>query len=60
MKTVARMLAKDGTELCRAEVDGGTLRSAMVAVVGRLLYEADQAADLGWEIIEVKVNRWEV
>jgi len=54
------MLAKDGTELCRAEVDGGTLRSAMVAVVGRLLYEADQAADLGWEIIEVKVNRWEV
>jgi len=60
MKTRAKMIDVEGESLCIVEIDGGTLRSAVQAAVGRLIHTADANADLNWTHIEIYVNRWMV
>jgi hypothetical protein len=51
------MKAKDEV-ICVAEIEGGTLKSAVNAVMRRLLNEADyMPIDREWTSVEVQVNR---
>ena len=59
MRTTAQMIDDKGRVVCEVEIEGGTIRSAVQAVVGRLIHTADINADAHWEMIEVKVYRWE-
>jgi hypothetical protein len=49
----------DGRALCSVSIEGGTLRSAVQAAVGRLIHTADEHADKNWDHVEIYVNRWE-
>lgn len=53
------MIDDKGRVMCEVEIDGGTIRSATQAAVGRLIHTADVNADAKWETIEIKVYRWE-
>jgi hypothetical protein len=57
VKARAIMKAKDEV-ICVAEIEGGTLKSAVNAVMRRLLNEADyMPIDREWTSVEVQVNR---
>jgi hypothetical protein len=58
MITTAQMML-DGRALCTVSIEGGTVRSAVQAAVGRLIHTATQEHDMTWDHIEIYVNRWE-